>query len=103
MIKTSFPVIEGAVELKYCDQNKPLFKLLRSSQVVSFVDYYNAGGRKRMVMKYCREEQKIYFYSTHAVINSLTGDRPSASIELGKIQPEDKLGYILHYLKEMMK
>lgn len=75
--------IEGAIELKYTAENQHLNKLLRPSQVVSFIDYFKAGGDKRYVFKYVRDTQSIHMYSTFKVAKAILGkDTPSWTIEL---------------------
>lgn len=95
--------IEGAIELKYCDEPTPLSKLMRSSQIVSFVDYYNAGGRKRGLIKYVRSEKTLYFYTTLDVVKSLSAEKPCMAIQLGTIPTDKNVVYILDQLARMMK
>lgn len=76
-------IYEGAIEFKYTDKYQPLGKMLRSSQVVSFIDYFNAGGTKRYVFKYVRHTQSIHIYSTFKVARAILGkDVPSWTVEL---------------------
>ncbi len=95
--------VEGAIELKYCDKPTPLSKLMRSSQIVSFVDYYNAGGRKRGLIKYVKSEQSLYFYNTAEVVKALSSERASTIIKLGEIPTVQSAHYILDTLVRMMK
>lgn len=62
---------EGAIELKYTDKTHVLANLMRSSQIVSFMDYFNAGGKRRGLIKFVKQDYEIHFYRTQDVVKSM--------------------------------
>lgn len=91
--KPSDKTVEGTVEFKFDRSDKPIpdiRKLLEATQIANFLEYYQAGGRNRLVLC-CNKQGKCFLYSTERIYDILRGKKtqPSTGTELFAAEDDD--------------
>lgn len=87
--------------MKFDDRREPNIKtLLRGTQQSALLEYYEAGGRRRFALCYCKG--LMFLWNTEDFRRAIIGEKLSWTSERRWFNKEEQPWELTHWLKEIL-